>query len=410
MQAYLRGIEAFRNDFSLNSPYFDAALERDSSFVLAALAKYQYGESDSDAARYAWTHQEKLSERDRRLLRALAGWRFGATRTVRERIAQFDSVGLDAGDPSNDVAWNLHVFGRLAEIPSWQQRDLAARQQINRVRPSLVNRFALFELAAAAGDTASMREHAEALRLKINSPGARAASLTADLRLAAAVGDTSVDALWAEAAALLADTFPLMGTALLSPLLDGNNLTGLDRLAGTLPRIGPYSHFGRVWSRARGRYDQWRSFNQAALESRSPVAAAWRRVRDVLFLGEPEDSAARTAAEMLWEHANPPIPSSAADSAWTIEDRDFARAVCWGALWRVRHGQDEGAVEAIQYLRAVAPLPYRWSVCAGIIEVLLAELNGDDATEALARLDSVVSPVPMEDPTSGERDGTHFIR
>ena len=409
VQAYLKGIDAFRNHYALNSPYFDEAIERDSTFLLAALAKYQYGESDAAAARYAWTRQNELSVRDRTLLRALAGWRFGATRTVRERIAQYDSVGLDDWDPANDVVWNLHVFGRLSDMPNWRERDLAARQRIDEFRPSLINRFRLFELAAAAADTAAMRRYAREMRGQGNSAGAKAASLAADLRLAAAVRDTAVGALWSEAADLLVDTFPPMATALLSPLLDGANLAGLDRLVEALPETGRRRHFGMVWSRARGRYEPWRSFREKSWETRDSVAVAWRLIRDVLFLGEPEDSRVLAAADLLYQHSIGPPPQPAAESGWTIEDQDFARALCWSTLWRVDRGQVAGAADAVRYLREVAPLPYRWSVCAALIEVFLSEAEGGNTRAAVRRLDFIVSSVPMEDPTSGARDGTHFV-
>ena len=92
------------------------------------------------------------------------------------------------------------------------------------------------------------------------------------------------------------------------------------------------------------------------------------------------------------------------------EIRGPALARCWSTLWKVAHGDTEGAPEAVRYLREEAPLPYRYSVCAGLIEVLVAEQEGGDMRSAVARLDSIVRPVPMESPGfSLERDGTHWI-
>ena len=104
-------------------------------------------------------------------------------------------------------------------------------------------------------------------------------------------------------------------------------------------------------------------------------------------------------------------------TAWTYQENSLlspsrvaALAQCWSTLWKVSHGETDGARQAVRYLREEVPLPHRYSVCAGLIEVLLAEFEEGELPTAVARLDSIVRPVPME---SGHwrltRDGTHWI-
>jgi hypothetical protein len=102
------------------------------------------------------------------------------------------------------------------------------------------------------------------------------------------------------------------------------------------------------------------------------------------------------------------VPPEADDP--TPEIRGPALARCWSTLWKVSHGDTEGASEAVRYFREEVSLPYRYAVCAGLIEVLVAEQEGVDLRSAVVRLDSIVQPVPMEPPwLLLERDGTHWI-
>ena len=134
------------------------------------------------------------------------------------------------------------------------------------------------------------------------------------------------------------------------------------------------------------------------------------RIRDALFLGEPEDSAVLAAASWLDSVAAGRVAVDPATNDPTPEMRAPALARCWSTLWKVTHGDTEGAPEAVRYLQEEVPLPYRYSVCAGLIEVLVTEQEGGDLRSAVVRLDSIVRPVPME-PPSGllARDGTHWI-
>jgi tRNA A-37 threonylcarbamoyl transferase component Bud32 len=415
VQAGIEGRSAWmRGESVLATQLFDRALALDSTFVLAALDKYVHGESDAAAARYAWDHRHELTARDQMYLKAVAGWRFGATPTVVARIAQFDSIGVDDWEVGTDIPYNLHEFGQLARIPGWRERNRTAREKMLQVNPeSHLVAYRLFELASDKGDTLAMRVYAEHLAQHAKSPTARLAAAGTALRTAAVAGDTAkARRLW-KSVPSLADNAPYWLEALIGLLLEGRGLVGLDEFftaAAATQTIRPgFDRDGLVWARCRGRYHDWTRFRESYRSRSTPVAAAVARLRDALFLGEPEDSATRAAAVFLAQVARGDVVPPPFEKDPTPVLRNIALSRCWSELWRTTHGDVSRARETIQYLREGVPLPYRWAVCAGIVEVLLTEHERGDLKSSVSRLDSIVRSVPMEDPYSGIRDGTHFV-
>ena len=415
VQACLQGRSAWlRGEFKLADQLFDRALELDSTFVQAALEGYVHGETDLAAARYAWEHRDELTGRDRMYLKAVAGWRFGATPTVVARIAQFDSIGIQDWEKGTDIRFNLHEFGRLADIPRWRERDQAAREMALRRNPaSFFTAFRLFELASIDRDTAAMRGYVDHLAAHASTPVASLFVVGTGLRLAAVQGDTiQARRLW-EAVPALADSAPTWLEALTGLLLEGRGLAGLDSFfeaaSAARPIRAGFDRDGMVWARSRGRYEEWKIFREAYLARIPPVAAAVHRVRDALYLGEPEDASVGSAVAMLGQVARGDLeaPPSALDP--TPEASNLALSRCWSTLWKVTHEGTQGAQEVVRYLREEAPLSYRWSVCAGLIEATIAEREHGNLRAAVTQVDSVVRPVPMEPPLDGLRDGTHFL-
>jgi tRNA A-37 threonylcarbamoyl transferase component Bud32/tetratricopeptide (TPR) repeat protein len=417
VQAYLAGSAAYgTGDYERSARLLDEALALDSTLVLAAWAKYVLGEEDTEAARFAWERQDRLSPRDRVLLRALMGWRFGATSTVVQRIAQFDSAGLPDWASLNDVGWNLYRFGREAEVQGWRKRLETLLEEEARLRPDLPDtRFKLFDLAADSRDTSAMRRYCDELLRLASSPYTSIAAAGSCLRLATLQGDTVVEQrLWTRIRTLAdsVDGGTLAGLGIL--LVDGRGLRDLDRfvltvMAGRLDE--PIFAFGVIpWARARGRYREWRKFRDAYYGRVPPVTAATRRIRDVLFLGEPEDSSVRAAVAWLDQIADGTIQIAPDANDPAPEVRGPALARCWTTLWHVAQGEVHSARETIRYLREEVPQPYRYSVCAGLIDVLLTEQEEGDLHPSVLRLDSIVRPVPMEGEGPFQiRDGTHFI-
>jgi hypothetical protein len=419
VQAFLRGRQAFfRMDYRESTRLFRDAMEVDSTFVLAAFTAFKMGELDRRAARFAWDRRDQLNSRDRAELQGLAGWLFGATRTVAERVAQFDSIGLR--DWETDVDYNLHTFGRLASIPEWRERSRAAflhRRSIGHL-PVIMSRY-LFEIAADEGDTAAMRIHSEEMGRSAAEPTASLQTVAAQLLVSLRQGDTASAArLWEQAdslgAARLAtlDPFPLF-------LVYGVGLDELDRymlsqLAERPDGSTPEPLVSDLaWARARGRYHEWSQIRDRLYEHHwtgpVPLALPVMRIRDALFLGEPEDSTVWAAASWLDSVAAGTITLPPDSYDPTPEIRRPAVARCWSALWKVTQGDTEVAPEAVRYLREDVPLPYRYSVCAGLIEVMVAQEEDGDVRSAVLALDSIVRPVPMEPPLELHRDRTHWV-
>jgi DNA-binding SARP family transcriptional activator len=416
VQAYLSGLRA-RRRVVFESDWFARALELDSTLLLAALARYEAGESDQSTARLIWDHRAQLHPRDAALVVPLAGWRFGASRTYTERIAQYGRLvqGTPAWDgPLNEQAVALFVFGRGAGIASWSSAAREASEQLVAQDPGdLPAWFRLFSLAVFEGDTVAARRYATAygeqeIRVGLESGVGWLFSWTMRLRLALLVGD-SVEAarLWAHRndAARIAVRHPMETPPIyaseLAPLVggllvDGRGLVALDSFMRELRAVDSSPSFPALnWARVRGHAGEYRDILSALYDAMPPVTAAGLRVRDALFLGEPESDAERAAAAFLDRVARGVLAPPPDSTDPTPAHVGVARARCWNTLWSVAHGDVRGARATAVALRGT-PLPYRHAVCAALIDALVARHAGDDARAAVRRLDSVVREFPME--------------
>jgi len=426
VQAYLRGLQAsgraFNGDMRAARAWLTRAFELDSTLVLAVVAKCDAGVCGQAAAAYAWAHQTTLSPRDRAFLRADVGWRFGATRTEAEWLAQLDSVVQLAPEwlsPIRDLATELYAIGASAGVADWRARAQSALERTVALdAKSFLPIFSLFELALTEGDTAGARRHAAALQPLASSTTTRPYAWSARLRLALSAADTvAVAHLWAEGEVLLgadrAHVEEVLEPVLGGLLVDARGLRELDGFVAATRAVTPdLGHYGITWARARGRYHDWRSLRDmfyGRADADPVMAAAWR-LRDALFLGVPEDSSVRAAAAYLDRVARGGVHLPPVSTDPTPAVVRPARARCWSALWHVEHGQLEGARATVRYLREDVPLPYRWSVCAGLIGVLLAERQRGDVRGALLRLDSIARPAtPFEDWPAWSGDLTGLI-
>jgi hypothetical protein len=420
VQAYLRGVLEYRRSPLTNETvryiqsWFARALELDSTLVLAALAKYGAGENDEAAAEYAWAHQSALSPRDRALLHALAGTRFGAHRSFAERLASFDSVvqlapqwALAAFEQSHNLQ---HWGGALWELAEWRERARVASRRAATLDPDSPAPIGqLFDLALVEGDTAEARRQSMALTRLATGISRWSEAWATRLRLALAVADTALtDRLWAEGRDSLA-AHPDNADAFLYPLhgglvVDGRGLRELDRfmaLAGTATPT--WEAFRWVLARERGRYREWRSLQDARLQQ-YPYDRAPQHVNFVLFLGDPEDSSVQAAAAYLDQVASGAAQvTDSTDPPWRhVVVR--AASGCESALWHLAHGETSGARQVLHYLTHEMPAvrvgqwgsPFRASVCAALIGALLAERDGGDVHAAVLQLDSIARPFPNE--------------
>jgi hypothetical protein len=388
VQAALRGLEIAgqgEGSWQEAGELFDRALALDSTFVMAAYWKFQFGETDPNALRLVWDHLDELSPRDQALARGLIGGYTGMTWTVAEQIAQFDASGL--ADWETDAAYNLYSFGSRAGIPRWRERTKAASERARHlVSQSQIANARLFELAADEGDTAAMRVYSAELARLATTPAAHVTAIGTGLRLALRVGDdAAADSLWEEAALAVADTGVIHFLSAFDPLLlDGRGLDDYDRFIRKAffnreDGSEPTDMVALTWARARGRYSEWKELRERYFKSPRGAWPNWEetiRVRDALFLGEPEDSAVLAAATAL-----------------AASERSFAR--CWSTLWRVARADTVGARGSVRHLEDPERYDPRWAQCPTMIEVLLARQENVDAAPALARLDSIIRPGPL---------------
>jgi hypothetical protein len=394
---------------------FDKAITLDSTFVLAALLKYTNDESQVETARFVWERQDQLSPRDRIGMRALMGWRFGETRTLAQRFAQYDSIGGPDWEKA-DLTWQLWVYGRLADIPRYRDRPKAVFNHYRELGwdgPWI--RMVLSDIAAEEGDTAALLRHAAEIGPLARDHKSALVAVAVRLRAALMQGDTTAaDSLW-QRAAVAGDSALWFLEPLLILVVDGNGLDGLDRFMLSEDEAMPGGRrttagTGLAWARARGRYSDWTSIRDRVYSRGNALRTPVLSVRDALFLDEPEDSVVLAAASWLDSVAVGTITLAPDVDDPEPEIHGPALARCWSTLWKAAHGDTEEAAETLRYLREDVLLPYRYSVCAGFIEVLVAEQTGGDIRAAVTRLDSMVRPVPMDPPWGFiARDGTGWI-
>jgi hypothetical protein len=393
---------------------YDAALALDSTFLLAALVKYEQNEDDIETGRFVWERRDQLSPRDRANIRALVGWYFGETQTLAERFAQYDSVGKHDWE-KGDLVWQLWAWGRLAGIPGYLERAKAVLLHYReRGGGNPWSRLVLSEIAAQENDTAAMRLYADEIDTVATNAVHSVMALAADLRVALRHGDSELAvSLWQKVDAV-ADSALCCLEYLLILLVDGEGLDGLDRffLSETEARPGARRNRGTglAWARARGRYADWKAIHERLFSGRFGLSMPVMRIRDALFLGEPVDSSVLAAVSWMDSVATGWITVEEPSRDPEPETRYPALARCWSTLWKVSQGETAGARETVRYLREELRLPGRYAVCAGLIEVLVAEQEGGDLQSAVVRLDSIVRPVPMP-PARWlvERDGTFWI-
>jgi len=168
LRAYLDGRGALRRgSYGLAIKGFDAALELDSTFALAALGRAHagswVGERDGGpGGPLAWRHRYRLSSRDRALIEAMLGPRYPGFSSTRDALGALERVvGLA---PDSPEAWAnlgdlLFHYGAELGLPDAHGRSLRAYRTAlswdSAYSPSLAH---LDVLLAEMGDTAGVRD------------------------------------------------------------------------------------------------------------------------------------------------------------------------------------------------------------------------------------------------------------
>jgi hypothetical protein len=381
VQAYLAGLKA--PSFSPEETrYFDAALAADSSLVDAALYQFATGENDTAALRYAWEHQDQLTERGRAYLQALAAGRYDTSISMSQWLGAYETLTRrwpEWGTPWVELGEKLTRYGALAGVPDWSRRAREALERID--RPNDFTLWSLANLAFMGQDTARARDLADRFQARTAGGSGFLAELAPSYQWRAAIleGDT------AAATRALAQT-PDSQWILPFALADGRGMADADRVVAADPST---LFFPDTWLWARGHEPEWRNaWRRFAWQrdNNSNVARFTVPVFRALLLGPSEDSTATGAIQRL-EH----IVSGGDGEPLSPDDRILAR--CWITLWRLEHGDTTDAHETLRQL-AESERPYVFAGWARLIDVLLTRLEGGDVRASLLRADSLMREHP----------------
>jgi len=388
VQAYLAGLRAANlgpSRFAEAGRYFDQALQADSTFVEASVAKYTNGETDVDAAKYAWAHRDLLSPRDRAFLLAMDRWLVSGPHSFAQAFAAWDTVV--AQWPEMAAAWRerayLLVFaGSWSGIPHWRERAVEAARRAATLDPESAGPpHLLWELAFQTGDSSEVGTYLD--QFLALSDTTRTA-LPQRWRVAVWLGDRAAAArAFQPSAEVDVVNRRAWEHYVMYALEDGRGAADADRaaqwyaahrqdLSGDDPNW-PDPGVMVYWELARGRRAEWHRWRDTLLAGRqaSPRAAA-QLVLDALAHGEPEDSALTAALGVLADAAQRPDTGAA------------QLGYCWPTLWRLAHGDTTGARSAARWLSGT-----RAPRCAGLVDVAVRYSAGEDVRESARSLDSL---------------------
>lgn len=135
---YLEGRRAYRGaEYEIALRHFSAALDRDSTFALAAIGMLDAvawvlsppPEAEKRAVESAWRERDRLSERDRSYLVGLLGPEYPAPSSERSRIEAWERAAQES--PGRPEVWyslgdRYFHFGALTGVPDWRSRSGAA--------------------------------------------------------------------------------------------------------------------------------------------------------------------------------------------------------------------------------------------------------------------------------------------
>ncbi len=412
VRAYLEGEQAYRGgQYQLAFERYQAALGIDSTFGPAAVGLasagiwYPTAEAERQRAlRLGWAVRSRMGAADRAVLEAIAGPRYPAVSSWRERLAAWESAL--AADPGRPEAWYeygdiLMHRGPLLQVVG--SRDLAERAFARAV--ALDSSFAapvshLFDLGAGRRDTA-MVEAAATLFLARDSAsdiadyiGWRRATLGADPRLRQLQRQRLVRFTPASLGRVI-------GVSQLDSLpLDDALLAARALAARPLRRDDQVETLAYLMELALNRGRPAEAAAQAeALGNLFPGRDVYLATHLLNALYADGDSAAarRAAARYATELRGPP-PASGEPRAIDLWKR------CALAQWRGWQGDTTGVAHTIRELRKREGTDLPWwapenfEMCASVLEALTAVEGKDPAARALVqRLDSLTLTAPEVD-------------
>jgi DNA-binding SARP family transcriptional activator len=404
LRAFLDGQAAFRRmDYGSALRRYDAALQLDSTFALAALQlvraadRLHTGEGRQRALSLAWRHRDALGDRDRALLVATAGPSFPAPSPAADLLAAWQRL-TDLTPDRADAWYELGALlfhdgatlGTALGPAAARDRAAAALRRAVALDSSFVPaRVLLAHLLLGGRDPTAVRP--------ADTAAAAVGPYAPFVRWRAALARHDVAAL-----RHMHDTLTLLGPANLRLIAQASQFdaAGLDegrlaartlrerggRLVERLEATSAEHSLALNGGRRREALDATDRLQDLQASSHAHLRL---RVLDALY-GDGSASAGRAAAAELARGVA--VRAAAVPSARSVQLAD----ACVLAHWRLAHGDTAGVQRAIDALRAeseeddLPPFAARPAACAELLDASLAVAAGrPDAAERVARLDSL---------------------
>jgi serine/threonine-protein kinase len=408
LRAYLEGQATYRSGRYMEAErLFREAIDLDPGFALAALglvsARYwtQSG-FDQEALSIAWSHRERLSERDRTLLTGMAGPNFPQGAPYAETFEAF----LRAVDsaPDRPEAWYwlgesyYHNAQALGYVDAHRRAEDAFRRAFELDSTFSAPVSHLIDEALMRGD----RETAQRMLSYYLTQNPTGEFVVYEVwQMALTFGDRVVlDS--------VRGAFPEMNVLPLRAIVRTSTLKGYDpddaELAAAILRERPAPRAERattLWllhdfELNRGRPSAARAVTQEVGRLQPDGRLRLRlRVLDALY-GEGDAVAAGQAVDSLLPQASAPLSPDVDLRASQFAD------LCAVEQWRLWHGEFSSAPASIEVLRsATYPADETWTVgsahtCASILEAVFVSATGQPGSESVvAQLDSLLRQIPF---------------
>jgi tetratricopeptide (TPR) repeat protein len=406
LRAYLEGQAAYRRGSYRDAVrHFQRALERDSSFAMAALGLAhaadrigaQYDRARALAA--AWAARGELTERDNVYLQAIVGPRYPAESSSREYVAAWERATTripDRADAWHELGERLFTDGRMLGLRDWETRAAAAFRRATELDPAFASPYQyLMQLAAAQGDSASVRRLALTY-LRVDSAGELAPFVR--WRSAIALGDSvRLRTLRRQLASFPAASLrSIVLSGQYNGIAAGDAERALEALTSRAARGAERAELllGRhALSINRGVFGAALEVTERLGEDRAFVPVAQRlRVLDWLYAGANRD-AGTSAALRLASRLAPADTTGSGVAVVSMQGGANTDDRCVLGQWHALTGGAEQADSArtLQLPAAVTPLGMLPEPCATLVDAISAvRARAPDAIQRVERLDSLL--------------------
>ena len=405
LRDYLDGQSAYRSArFEDARVKFKAALEKDSTFALAALGSIQTAgwinagnvfQDIQRGNRLAWASRHRLSERDRVYLAAVAGRRYPDRTPERERVEDWERAVQQMPDRSE--AWfqlgdRFFHSGPGLGISEAHARAASHFRKALELDPTYAPAIDhLVHIALRSDDTATIRKFGT-LYLVRDSVGE-----TADF-LRWIMTATLADSVATRAFRNRFDSLTATGLSWIAGVSQeaGIALPDADRAAAILrQRMGTEAQreeafwLSRDMALNQGRPAAALRYSDVLKELTNPLPLARELVRDALYW-DGDSAAAERAVQLLDGRIRNFVPNVPGNR------RQLYETQCDLGQWRLWHGQTAEVAQTIAGLRSVPATDSSVSRtvasnCILLLEALMEGLQGRSRNGiALARLDSLL--------------------